>query len=445
MPDNGSAGMINVKNPGSSLTAAVGDGTADDTSAIQAIINHAAGTISNKVFFPPGEYLVNSDIVIPGSMELHGSGIGIAIIRATTLPYDNKINNAIAVSSVKLKNLYFDKIRVVFDHRQTKNITVDQCVFFSTAAIRNDKTRLRAQLTLKRLTSGSVHNCIFLRDSHLFGFALKFYKTDGVVVRDNVCGLDLSEIEWLSTEFAWTVRKQKLRFLKTHYNLAADQGYFNSCLHDGYDKNMRIGRNVLNGSPNTGTLKKDHAMYLKGFDRMEVSSNYVRGWPASASGGIKARNGKNLSLVRNYLDDTGILLYTHDPGNKPLYHGLKNVLIYGNHIVQRTNPDNRTSGISYYEPHWRSHSGIDENIKYSANEFEIVGVSNPNNYTCIWLTNGNLSHHHVYEDNVYFGTDTKVKLEARNAAPSFEPGSINASISAHYNRYPLYDLNIPIY
>ena len=42
-------------------------------------------------------------------------------------------------------------------------------------------------------------------------------------------------------------------------------------------------------------------MYLKGFETMEVRSNYVRGWPADPSGGIKARNGKNLWLARNYI------------------------------------------------------------------------------------------------------------------------------------------------
>ena len=74
-------------------------------------------------------------------------------------------------------------------------------------------------------------------------------------------------------------------------------------------------KNVFNGSPNTGR-HRDHAIYLKGFDYITEISNYVRGWPANASGGIKARNGQNLWLVRNYVDDTGILLYSHDNKRK---------------------------------------------------------------------------------------------------------------------------------
>ena len=188
---------------------------------------------------------------------------------------------------------------------------------------------------------------------------------------------------------------------------------------------MRIVKNIFNGSPNTGRFR-DHVMYLKGFNMMEVVSNYVRGWPADYSGGIKARNGKNLLVARNYLDDTGIFLYTHRTINPCLFNGLKNVVIYRNHIVQRTNPGHLTSGIYYYEPH---DIGIDWNITYSANVFEIVGVSDPTNYICIWLTNGDLSQHHVLQDNVYYGSKMPVKLYADDSTPLHETKKNNDSIT----------------
>ena len=206
---------------------------------------------------------------------------------------------------------------------------------------------------------------------------------------------------------------------------------------------MSIRDNIFNGSPNTGNLHKDHAMYLKGFENMVVSRNYVRGWPADASGGIKARNGQVLWLARNYIDDTGIMLYTYNRSKNCLYDGLRDIVIYGNHIVQRTNPNNRTSGISYQEP-LGTQGNRDENIKYSANVFEIVNVSDPTICKCIWLTNGRVPQHHVYEDNVYYNTSTKVKLQARNAAPSYENGDIDVAIQKAFNYTP-YQLNIPPY
>ena len=453
MVDNGLASMTNVKQPGGALPPAVGNGSADDTSAIQTIIDHVANSTNKKIFFPPGEYLVTNDIVISGSVELHGTQIGIAVIKAST-PYANKIHNArLPVRSVVLNYLYFDGIRLEFHggaqgQSSTSNITVDSCVFFSTAQSRVPKARAkRGQLKLAFLENSGVYKCVFLRDSNAFGVASKFSNTVGVQVTGNICGLELSKMNWLSSQVEpvnyWQDQKQKLGFLRTHYSLAADQGFFNSCLYDQCDRQMTISDNIFNGSPNTGNLHKDHAMYLKGFDGMHVSRNYVRGWPADASGGIKARNGQDLWLARNYIDDTGILLYTYNKSKTCLYDGLKHIVIYGNHIVQRTNPNNRTSGISYQEP-LGTYGNRDQDIRYSANVFQIVNVSNPTNFSCIWLTNGRLPEHHVYEDNVYYNTSTKVKVQARNAAPSYETGDIDVAIQNAYNYTP-YKLNIPPY
>ena len=454
MADNGTAAMINVKQPGSALTPAVGNGIDNDTHAIQAIIDHAAKSSNKQVFFPPGEYLVTDDILITDSVELHGTQMGIAVIKALS-PYAQKIHNAQSpVRSVVLNYLYFDGIRLHFKGSANRlssasNITVDNCVFFSSRSPSMTPTALEklGQLELRRLENGGVHKSVFLRDSTAFGVASKFSHTLGVYVTGNICGLDLSKMGWLSNQvepvWHWQDRKKKLEFLRINYSLDDDQGFFKSCLYDQCDRRMGIAENIFNASPNTGNRKKDHAMYLKGFESMFVTSNYVRGWPAAASGGIKVRNGQHLNLARNYIDDTGILLYTHNKTKNCLYDGLKDVIIYGNHIVQRTNPNNRTSGISYQEP-LGTQGRKDENIVYSANVFEIVNVNNPTNYTCIWLTNGNVSQHHVYEDNVYYGTSTKVKLEARHGIPSHQKGNIDPAIQDLYN-YPPYQLNIPPY
>ena len=450
-PENIPAGMTNVKHPGRFLTAAVGDGISDDTSSIQAIVNHAASSKNNKVFFPRGEYLVSSNIAIPGPVELHGTQSGIAVIKSST-PYVFQVYNASPVKSVSLNNVYFDGIRVNFDggvNREVpgptamSNVTINSCVFFSSGRP-TPRNAEREQLEMMDLRNSNVYRNIFLRDSNAYGVASKFIFTVGVEVRENICGLDLGKIGWLATKvepaWYWRDQKQKLEFLMTHYNLESDQGFFQSCCYEACDERMRIVKNIFNGSPNTGRFR-DHVMYLKGFNMMEVVSNYVRGWPADYSGGIKARNGKNLLVARNYLDDTGIFLYTHRTINPCLFNGLKNVVIYRNHIVQRTNPGHLTSGIYYYEPH---DIGIDWNITYSANVFEIVGVSDPTNYICIWLTNGDLSQHHVLQDNVYYGTKMPVKLYADDSTPLHETEKNNDSITNWYN-YPLYKLNIPPY
>ena len=445
--DDVPTGMTDVKQPGGSLTAAVGDGQVDDTSAIQAIVNHVAGSDNNKVFFPRGEYLVSRNIAIRGSVKLHGTQSGIAVIKAST-PYAKKIHNAKPVKHVSLKYLYFDGIRVEFDGAtkgpsSTSNITIESCVFFSSgSAIPGDGKR--RQLVMMNLENSGVYKNVFLRDSGAYGVASRYASTLGVEVTGNVCGLDLNSLDWLSSQIEpvnhWRTQKKKLQFLKTHYNLESDQGFFKSCLYSQCDKRMKIAKNILKGSPNT-SQHRDHAMYFKGFDTLEVNNNYVSGWPSNPSGGIKARNGKNLRVVRNYLDDTSILLFTYRKAKACLHDGLKNVTVYGNHIVQRTRLGGPKSGVGYYEPHY---AGKDVNIKYSANVFEIVGVSNLSLFACIWLTNGNLSQHHVYRDNIYYGTTMLVTIEARNRIATYETGDIDQEIKDLYN-YTAYKLNIPHY
>lgn len=83
-PQSSGEGILNVKTFG-----AVGDGTTDDTAAIQAAINAAAtGWTSGDpfgfggiVYVPPGVYGVSADIDIPEQVILQGAGLRVTIIR----------------------------------------------------------------------------------------------------------------------------------------------------------------------------------------------------------------------------------------------------------------------------------------------------------------------------------------------------------------------------
>lgn len=63
--------VINVKAPPDGLTPATGDGTADDTEAVQGCINYAANN-KGVVFFPAGSYLV-SNLSIKDGVTLAGA------------------------------------------------------------------------------------------------------------------------------------------------------------------------------------------------------------------------------------------------------------------------------------------------------------------------------------------------------------------------------------
>ena len=457
--DAGPPGAINVKNPGSSLQAASGDGTTDDTRALRRIFNHAATQTNTKVFFPPGKYHITSDVTIKGnSTMVLGSEVGMSIIMTqasdvltTTM---GNLGGRFEQHDVALKYLFFDGIRVQFIGRRRlmkHGMSISHCVFFASQSPPTGAV-LIPQVRFKYVSDShpALSYSVFLRDFAGFGVASQFRESENYEIRKNIFGLDLGKTDWMGnvwTDPYWDTLIPKLQFLKENFTLANDQGYFSSSIYDDRAINSVIEENIFNGSPNfvrNATYRKDHVVYMKGFNGTKFVRNYARGWPSDPSGGIKARNGKSLTIARNYIDDTGILLYTHYPTapmDQDLHFGLKDVLVYGNHIVERTNIGHRASGIRYYEPQLR---GADENLVYSANTFEIVNP--PASLThppCIFLTNGDVSQHKVYDDNVYQGTNIPVTLASSKV--QFESNPVDHALVAPYSCMSVPDYNIPTY
>ncbi|WP_407155167.1 glycosyl hydrolase family 28-related protein [Bradyrhizobium sp. STM 3557] len=77
----GGAPWFDVKSPAHSCAAAIGNGAADDTSAIQCHINYLNSTYGGGfVFFPPGTYLVSgAGLTVSAGVWLEGSGIASSI------------------------------------------------------------------------------------------------------------------------------------------------------------------------------------------------------------------------------------------------------------------------------------------------------------------------------------------------------------------------------
>lgn len=63
--------ILNVKYPPTGITPAAGDGTADDTSAVQGCIDYASARGGGAVYFPYGAYSIQS-ITLPSNVSLFG-------------------------------------------------------------------------------------------------------------------------------------------------------------------------------------------------------------------------------------------------------------------------------------------------------------------------------------------------------------------------------------
>jgi hypothetical protein len=72
--------FFSVKDP---TYGAVGDGSTDDTSAVQATLNAASAAGGGTVFFPKGTYMINAGvgISVPANVSLLGAGPGASVIR----------------------------------------------------------------------------------------------------------------------------------------------------------------------------------------------------------------------------------------------------------------------------------------------------------------------------------------------------------------------------
>lgn len=101
--------VFNVKNYG-----AIGDGTANDTTAIQATINAAQTAGGGQVWFPAGTYKITGTLsVTANNISLVGAGVG-----ATTLNFANGALDCITVVGASQSNqLYYVTIRdFLFTH-----------------------------------------------------------------------------------------------------------------------------------------------------------------------------------------------------------------------------------------------------------------------------------------------------------------------------------------
>jgi Chaperone of endosialidase/Pectate lyase superfamily protein/Right handed beta helix region len=92
--DNLNTREINVLFPPDGLVAAVGDGVADDTAAIQAIIDYVGGLGGGKLVIPNRTFLITGSLYIPSNVVIEGLG-SASVIRKTNGGYPFQVVGSI--------------------------------------------------------------------------------------------------------------------------------------------------------------------------------------------------------------------------------------------------------------------------------------------------------------------------------------------------------------
>lgn len=167
---------INVKADVS--PAAVGDGVADDTAALQAAINMVDGGSSGPkvVYLPPGAYRITSEIQIPSSVGLSIIGHG----RDTVIRWDGAAGGRMFLSrgatQANYIGLSYDGAglaNVIFDHEA--DLRFEASVQHKHCAFRNANVGLlggAAGSSVNASSEMTIDNCLF---ENLVNAGIRFY------------------------------------------------------------------------------------------------------------------------------------------------------------------------------------------------------------------------------------------------------------------------------
>ncbi|MFL0131855.1 right-handed parallel beta-helix repeat-containing protein, partial [Tenacibaculum maritimum] len=137
------------------------------------------------------------------------------------------------------------------------------------------------------------------------------------------------------------------KIIKNTFGDTDATAHFVTAINDNSTRTLIEGNTIKR---NVSWVKKeetDHGIYAHSFDGLMIKNNTISGWPANGTGGaVKARNGENLTIMGNTMNDSGIILNVYN--NLPTKY-LKNVTIQNNTITLKSGVvlNNTYSGIGY--------------------------------------------------------------------------------------------------
>ena len=293
--------------------AGISAGTGEDLSDKLTTLLEESNTTKKGIYFPEGVYLFSKDVILKSYNSLKGalSGTvfrGISDSGSAVMFGDDTYGNT--VTSLSVENIIFDNVRVHFYGRKT-GISVSHNVFINTETA-TDVAQLTCSTNPYTITGN-----VFMRGRGYAGVGLSTYgNSAGLIIEQNFLG-SVSDIirasSWLDSETQTML--SSLLVLRSAGVMTFDdaQGdfvagwYSTSNLRKGvFRKNFFTGSEAVylyNRVTGAEDIGRDHNVYIKQYDQVEVVLNYFGGWPGNdrASGQLKFRNAKGLVFAGNYL------------------------------------------------------------------------------------------------------------------------------------------------
>lgn len=297
------------------------------------------------IFFPHGKYKILNQVLVKNHNSIIGSTFGATIFSG---PPPNKpailfgdLSYGPTVGDLEIKGIIFDNIWVGFFGTSKKNIEINYNVFINT-------NRKEEQLSAAHVPFVIKGN-IFMRGRYFPGVGLSTYANkikDGkrLVVEGNFLGsLDLinKAANYIDDSTKLMIEKLTKLRLADELNFDDDQGnfiagwYSTSGLNGGlFYKNFFSGntlQNLWNPQTKQYDIIRDHNIYIKQYDDVDVIQNYFGGWPDTAEGQLKFRNAENLTFAANHLERISFNARPYDTSPN-MY--MRNTYIFNNYIAE---------------------------------------------------------------------------------------------------------------
>ena len=454
-------------------------GKTDITKDFIELLKYAALN-SKELYFPQGTYKISGDIDLTkldtkafSNVTITGDKDGLSILDASSVKdkmvlIKNSDYHAI-MGYVNINNMVFNNVGLEFNGVYKNDISLNNNTFINGRYSVVDGKAIMAPYIKTNNSTYIIERNIFLRGKDYAGRGISTYATKDSLIKDNFFG-KLDDKDKASKMLPVEVIN-KLNLINQTGKVSGEQGNFFTCINnERYDKNMTIENNYMDmndsreieGISNDLLIdginvekegqRKDHLIYSKGYEELNIVGNYFKGMENGAAGGVKLRNGVGAYVGSNHFKDVPLLTYIYKDLTKEECK-LHDTTIYNNVFHETKNIGKEGTGILYYQSFrngetvtFSNKETVDNlqghvknfavyNNKFISGEDSVITVSNrAKNFEDEFYMNGNT----YYEEN-----STSVNFHRGNLSiENVRENEIQDKLNRGYTKFN--KVNIPL-
>ncbi|MGM0155612.1 hypothetical protein IGK30_003479 [Enterococcus sp. AZ178] len=298
------------------------DSSVNQSDNLQFIIDYADKN-TQKIYIPSGTYILNKSVTLRSGIKLKGDANTPTILRNTTGEHVVLSDeNYHASQNIEIHQLFFDGVGIFT--RLANEITINDNIFYHPVSL--------YPINLQTSDGATLRNNIFMRDHehatpdtenraiYIGGFSTigRYEYIENVQITDNLFGLKINELEAIKSfsndSVIQTIDRLQSAIRSEKVKLAHNEQNYLSCGVNSYSnaKNVLIKNNFFQQmyeNDDRHDVVGDHAIYLRGSQDVQVIGNHVRGLQNGPYGGFKFKSGRDITIMNNYLRNTGLILY----------------------------------------------------------------------------------------------------------------------------------------